>query len=314
MTAPGVVVIERTTHVTPFGLGLWDGVTNALVSDGIDVRVWTPSARGPHSPKTARANRADIFVAQDFQALRAFESGAGDAAFWATLPTPPTSFLVDVRDTRGRFTSFATTIDMPAPRGTVVPTCIDTLFVPPNAPTSPIVRPAFVPIYSTAGRNAPAGMTAVRTRLMRDDGSGPAQFAVLEVREAGRLIGRGVADARGEVAAIFAYPEPPDAPATSPPSSPLSPLSPLSPSSSGPKQPLATQEWDVDVSVFYGSTLRMVRNDPSRPALPDLCALVSQPRATITSPAVALSPAKLRYGAELVLGDDRIATLFIHPG
>jgi len=311
VTALDFVVIERTTHVTPFGLGLWDGVAGALVSDGIEVRVWTPSARGPHSPKTARANRADVFVAQDLQALRPFESGAGDAAFWATLPTPPTSFLVDVRDTRGRFTSFATTIDMPAPRGTVVPSCIDALFVPPNPPTSPVARPAFVPIYSTAGRNAPAGMTAVRTRLMRDDGSGPAQYAVLEVRDRGRMIGRGVADERGEVAAIFAYPEPPDAPASSPPASPLSPLSPPS---SGPKQPLATQEWDVDISVFYGSTLRMVRNDPSRPALPDLCALVSQPRATITSPAVALSPAKLRYGAELVLGDDRIATLFIHPG
>lgn len=310
MSTPAHVVIETLTYVAPFGLGLWDVAAGKLVSEDLEVRVFALSARGAYGPITAIANHSGVFVGQNFPLLRDFEAGAGDAEFWSSLP-PSTPYLVEVRDPLRRYTPFVMRVDLPR-RGLAVPRCVAALMPPPPFPPSPPTAPAYVPVFGTAARRVPAGMTAVRATLFDADTGGPAELAVLEVRESGRLIGRGISDARGEVAAVFAYPEPPDAPpASSPVSSPLH--SPFGASATG-AQPLTQQTWALDIALRYQRNLPRYTPDRAKPALADLCEIIEQPLAVVTSsPPTILSPATLRYGQELVLGAEHGAQLFIRP-
>jgi hypothetical protein len=142
----------------------------------------------------------------------------------------------------------------------------------------------------------------VRASLTDANTGTPAEFAVLEVRESNRLLGRGIADARGEVAAFFAYPEPIAHPVWSPPHAPPA------------EQRLVDQRWKVDVSIRYRRGLRRFASeparpgrvpDPTRPPLADLCDILQQPIAhvTTTSPPMTVGEQDLRYGEELVLAE-----------
>jgi hypothetical protein len=301
MRAPAHVVIETVTHVTLFGLGLWDAATNRLVSDGMEVRIFRLAGTRPVEPVLARANRRGIFVARGVAGLRALEAGAGDDAFWGALP-PPRPFLVEVRDLLERYTSFVVHVGLPAGRGLTVPPCIAEL-APLESVASPPPLPVYVPLFGTAARTVHAGMTAVRATLVDAVTRRPAESAVLEVRESGRVIARGIGDARGEVAAVFAYPEPPAAPPSSPPGPAARP------------QPLAAQTWDLDISVRYRRDLPRYTPDPARPPLADLCDVIAQPPAAVTtsSPPITVAAVTLRYGEELVLGGDAGAELLISP-
>ncbi len=302
MMAPHVVV-ESVAHVAPLGLGLWDAVAGRLASEGLAVRVF-PLAGTRVSPVFAAPNRSGVFVAHGLPGLRTFESDSGDADFSASPPTPR-PFLIEVRDTLARYTAFVLHVGLPAPRGLVLPACVADLFPPEPTPPSPPVAPAYVPLFGTAARSVPAGMTAVRATFV-DAGTGkPAVFAVLEVRESGWLVARGIADERGEVAAMLAYPEPP---------APPPPLSPPAPPA--PAQPLTKRTWVIEIAVRYRRDLPRYTPDPARAPLPDLCELLAQPLAaavTTKSPPDPLAAATLRYGEELVLGADAGAEILINP-
>jgi hypothetical protein len=295
--------LETLTHVAPFGLGLWDTATARLIADGLTVRVYALAGAKAVEPRLALANQRGIFVATGLRGLREFEAGPGDEAFWSAAPTPR-PFLAEVRDTLARFTPFVLHVEAPS-RGPVLPGCADELWPAQAPPASPPSPPRYVPLFASPSRPVPAGMTAVRAALVDAGTGGPAGFAMLEVRESGRLVGRGIADQRGEVAAVFAYPEPPVPPPASPPAG-----------ASG-AQPLARQTWRIDIVVRYRRDLPRYRPDPGRSALPDLCEVVRQPPAAVAtgppSPGT-LVGATLRYGEDLVLGADAGATqLLISP-
>jgi hypothetical protein len=289
MIAPAYTILETLTRVAPFGIGLWDASTGRLVSDGIVVRVFRLA--GPHAidPVPAVANRSGIFVPHDLFGADAFVEGAR-----ATALSPPERFLVDVRDTLERYTSFVMRVGERGPRGFVLPPCVADLELPSSAPSSPPPPPTYVPLFSTASRVVPAGMAAVRASLVDAATGRGAAFAVLEVRESGHLLARAVADARGEVAASFAYPEVSAPPPWSPPRTAPKPLR------------LTEQHWTLDIAVRYRRNLRRFTFDPSQPPLPDLCDVVQQPLATVAamSPPAALGEVVLRYGQDLVLGAD----------
>jgi hypothetical protein len=301
MSTPAHQVIERLSHVTPFGLGLWDTAAGRLLSEGLGVTLHALRGTGVGGSVAAVANRLGIFVARGLPGLREWESGSGDAEFWASLP-PPLPFLVEVRDRWRRFVPFALHLELPAPRGPVLPPCVADLWLPDPASSSPPRAPAYVPLFSTSSRPVPVGVAAVRAALV-DGGTGaPAEHAVLEVRESGRLLGRGVADERGEVAALFAYPEFPDDSPASPPDGAASP-----PAGIG-------HAWALEISVRYRRDLPTYSPDPVGTTLADLCELMQQPRATILSisPPAETLEAVLRYGEELVVGE-RGASLRIAP-
>jgi hypothetical protein len=283
-------VLETVTRVTPLGVRFWDPVAEAA-AEGLGVTAYR--AGDSRQRVTAVMNRKGVYLLRDVPGLGDLESGAGDAAYWASLP-PPQRFTVEVVDPAGRFIPFSFTADLPC-RGLFTWQCATAS--PPNPPA------AFVPLFSTASRPVPAGSAAVRADLWDPGAGAPAAGAVLEVRPAGQPAARGIADDQGRVVVLLPWP---------PPALPFPVLgSPMA----GAAVPLAQQQWPVDLRASYA---------PLGPGPPprDLCALLSQPPADLWSGSSRLAPltgATLRFGQDLVLrtlDEDRqvpLSVLYITP-
>ena len=315
MTAPvpvlpppvaGAREVERLTLVTAFGLSLWDPVVGRPVSDGLTVRVHALGTPPPAPPAPAgalrllaaveaRPNRSGVFVARGLPGLRAFEEPPAGVDPWAAPPAPR-PFLAEVRDPAGRYGDFALRLALPAPRGLVRAPCGDALWPadagPPSPPDGPAAGPpARIPLLPAPAYPVPPGMAAVRATLLDAATRAPAAGAVLEVRHLGRLLGRAVADARGEVLAVLAYPEPDPPPPLSPPASPPVPPPPVA--------------WPLAVAVRWRRDLPRHATDAARPALAELCALLVQPVVPVrvaTAPPAPLGAVTLHPGEDLVLG------------
>lgn len=314
MSLPAHLLLERVTHVAPFGVVLWDPALGRLVSEGLSVRVSPAEEKHSDRMLPARPNRAGAFVLHHLPGLRDFEAGTGDDEFWGSLP-PTRRFRAVVIDTLGRYSPFVFHVDVPKARGFVRPECLDALWPAdaPSPPGSPPTIPPYVILFSAPARPVPGGMTAVRATLRVAGTCAPAEHALLEVRGAGRLLGRGIADARGEVMAIVAYPEPPLPPPPPPPPSGRPP-SGRPPRGNDPvQQPLSQQTWPLEISVRYRRALPSHPSPDPKVRLADLCDILGQPAATISppSPPAAVSAATLEYGSELILGNG--AEVFVHP-
>jgi hypothetical protein len=274
MTAPSHTLLEKDIHFTWFGLLLWDATAGTVASDGLDVRVWPLPLTENTKPVGATASRRGIFVAHDLP--------------MRTVTSPEGGYLVEVRDRLARFTPFVMHVVSPQEPEFVRPRCASSLM--PSA--SPGIDEFQVPLFNLPSRTAPAGSAVVRASLIDSVTHRPAPFAVVEVSAGGQLLGRGIADERGEAVVMFAYPEPESAPPWSPPAPPSRP------------RPPAEQQWTVLVSVRYRPPLQRYRLDPSLPALVDLCDVLEQPVATVatTSPLLPFDESQLCYGEELILG------------
>ena len=296
---PAGTVIETQRLVAPFGLGLFDAALGRFVSAGLAVRLFRRVGSDLAAPISARATRRDLFTAQDLPGLRGFEAGG--------LLSPPLPWLVEVRDAWGRYTPFVIEALLPHAGLLLQPACGAALWpVPVTSPALPL--PLGLPLLGTPARPLPAGQAVVRATLVDADNGAPAAWAVLEIWLDGRPLGRGVADARGEVAASFAWPEPAD---------PLPVFSPGSPPGPpAPAHPLDQARWPLQIAVRWQRSLPLHRTDPAQPDLPDLCALLTQPLAALsagTSPPEPLHEALLRYGQTRVLAADAGARIFVHP-
>jgi hypothetical protein len=274
MTTPSHTLLETVEYSTWFGLLLWDTAAGSAADDGLDVRVWPLPLTEITRPVRATANRRGIFVAPNL--------------LMRTVTSPESGYLVEVRDSLARFMPFVMHVVTPAEPEYVRPRCASSL----RPPQSPDRGQFQVPLFNMPSRTAPAGSAVVRASLVDAATGKPAEFAVLEVSAGGQLVGRGIADDRGQVVVMFAYPEP----------VPATPWSPPAP----PTQPQRTGDltWPVSVSVRYRPPLQRYQPDPTLPALVDLCDVLEQPVATVapTSPPPAPDEPKIRYGDELILG------------
>lgn len=296
---PTAIVIETQRLVAPFGLGLFDAALGRCVSQGLVVRLLRRVGSGLAPPISAHATRRDLFTAQDLPGLRGFEAGS--------LLSPPLPWLVEVRDAWGRYTPFVIEALLPHAGLLLQPSCAAALWPQPVTSPAPLL-PLGVPLLGTPTRPVPASQAVVRATLVDADNGAPAAWAVLEVALDGRLLGRGVADARGEVAASFPWPEPAD---------PLPVFSPGSPPGPpAPAHPLDQAAWPLQIAVRWQRGLPLHHTDPAQPDLPELCALLTQPLAALsaaTSPPEPLHEALLRYGQTLVLAADAGARMLVHP-
>jgi hypothetical protein len=287
--APGFRIVEQVRRIAPFGLGLWDTVTRRLISDGIDVRVFRGSNVRGAPPTPGVASRNGIFVPHDLLGAASFDEAL------RPVVSPPETLIVEVRDTRDRYTSFLLELALPSAAQLLVPPYAEALEVPFPHEWSPPKATVYLPLFPLPAQPVPAGMAVVRARLVDVNGS-PAAFAVLEVRHLGQLLARGIADERGEVAAIFAYPE----------------AAPL---------PLIGQRWKVQVAVRHRRHLPLVTTDPTRAPLPDLGDVLGQDLAQIEGSPLVSGDLTLIYGREAVAGvdpdaepgGDRRAELLISP-
>ena len=301
MIAPAYRILERLTIVAPFGIGLWDGLAARLVSEGLQVRVCRTTGPYARDVVEAVAGRNGVFVPHRLFGARAFdERTAGDTG------SPPEGVMVEVRDLLERYASFVLHVAGRRADGFAVPDCVSGIEQPGLMTTSPGASGPYVALLPLPSQVTPAGMTAIRTSLTDAATGRAAAGALLEVRWAGRLLARGMADDRGEVAAMFAYPETEAPPPWSPPGATPKPLR------------LVDQRWLLDISVRYRRNLSRYAAGGSELPLYDLCDVLLQPVATmsVASPpgageqraSVRLLPGvtgevELCYGEELMLVD-----------
>jgi hypothetical protein len=180
-------------------------------------------------------------------------------------------FVVEVRDDVRRFLPFSFQADLPEGRQFVL-NCVS----PPASPG--------VPLFSAANRQAPSGMAVLRADLWDAANQRPAAGVLAEVRasQLGSRV-RGLSDDRGCLTIIFPYPEPVR----------FVLGSPATPSG----QPLELQSWNIEIRAWYAAA-------DSTAELPDLCAILRQPPATLWADVARTQPltgATLRYGRDLVL-------------
>jgi hypothetical protein len=283
-----VAVLEWITIVTPLAVRFRDESTLGFFSDDLSVTVYPQG--NPELRTNGVVNRSGLFVFRNLPGLRDVERGSGDADFWAAHP-PQLDFVLEVRDTAGRFLPESMRIKLPQrhPLGLGIGSPIAS---PPVVQTGGDT--AFLPLYSAASRPAPEGMAVLRTELWDAVNSEPAAWAMVEAKAGERTVA-GLADADGRVMLPLPYPKPVVA-LGSPLGSP--------PVGGGP---ITQQSWPVTFTVRY-------RRRTPAPGVPDLVDILTQPAVTAwqeTSQTTVWTSATLGYGRELVLASRGSSTLLI---
>jgi hypothetical protein len=288
--------LERVQLTVPFGIRFRDTASGLFVSDGLNITVVPRSNREKRIDTIV--NRVGIFVVNHLPRFREFESRAGDSDVW--FPPPATEkFDVEIRDLEHRFQRFRLTVDLPS----------EGLYrwISPLSPSPPVPSRS-VPLYSSASRQTPNGMAAIRADLWDATNDVVASWAIAEAYLNGKLLARGIAGADGRLALIFPYPSPQPFPVSSPIGSPVD--SPLGDRVVARGLPLVEQVWQVQLRFLY-SPASSVPSPPSPPAqlareeeLPDLVEMLKQQEARSFedfAAGIQLREVRLRYGGELSL-------------
>jgi hypothetical protein len=278
-------IVERLTLVAPLGLRFWDEVLGKTIGDGLLVTAYPETQ--PSRRVTACSNPSGIYVLHHLPGLREVDNGAGDQEFWSTHP-PQSPFIIEVLDRERRFQPFLLRLLLPV-RGVYNGQL--------SAGDSPPTGMLGVPLFSTPTRAVPAAMAVLRADLWdpqggQDQHGAPASWAVLEAQITGRPVVRGMADAQGRIALIFAYPEPVTNVLES---SPLA--SPPSIAEGGTA--LRQQTWAVTLQAAYAPR-------DTAPAIPNLDEALAQPPAQLWDvwddvERTELTSVTLPFGQELIV-------------
>lgn len=301
----GAMIVSRSwRRVAPLGVRFVDDRSGDFVVDGLVVTAW-PAAE-PSRRVTATVGHAGVFSLHGVPGLGALEHGAGDDAYWAAAPRRP--FVIDVDDLARRFLALRFAAQLPV-RGLFAPSC--------GSPPEQLGPATGVPLFTAATRLPATGAAVLRASLWDPVAGAPAAWAVVEASIPSAVLRgvpplRGVADERGEIALHLPCPDAED----------LDGGSFDSPSGPAPV-PLIARTWSVDLVASYGRLPAGPPPLPGRPApIPDLCAAMAQPRATLWSDRAQTAPlsrAQLGYGRETVLrstgsGAGPQSVLWLTPG
>jgi hypothetical protein len=275
MTA--VRIIDRVVRPAPIGLRFRDVATGSPVGEGL--RVTVSSVRNPARQATLEVNGKAVWYAHRFPGFS--DEALAATGDWTSLVQP---CLVEVEDSAGRFLPLRVQVDLPA-RGIVDWPGWAALPQPQLAPwtdesSPPAVMPDALPLFSSAGRTAPAPLAEIRCQLSRDDG-GPAAWALVTAAHGGSVRAIGQADEEGRVVLFFAYPERPrPSLATSPPA-------------------ITDFRWSIEIAAYWNGL------DPAvTPEFGAVMAQLDHPRAlfeSTLSPPEPLPSQLLSFGRPLVL-------------
>jgi len=284
-----VAVLEQLSIVTPLAVVFRDEATLGFYSDGLSAVVYPLGE--PERTVSGVVNRSGVFVFRNLPGLRQVEQWSGDADFWAAQ-TPRFDFVLEARDTAGRFLPWSLGVKLPQRH--LLSVDLVSGMDAGSPPSSPLPSPsntqtgsdtAFLPLFSAASRPAPEGMGVLRAQLWDASAGEPAAWALIEAKAGEQRTVTGMADADGRVMLPLPYPKP----ALSLGSSLGSPL--------GSGGPINQQSWPVAFTVRY-------RRRTPVPRLPDLVDVLLQPPVTAwqeTSRTTAWTSATLRFGRDLVL-------------
>lgn len=271
-------ILDTVARTAPLGVRFWDLATQRPVADGLSVTA--RSAARPDKPRPLTPNASGVHVLHAAPEISEGAWGDGSDAFWAGVARAP--FTLEVRDLKGRFLPL--TLAALAPhRGYLA-----------VAPASPIgdahqllaacAPPGYVALFSAPARPAGAGQALIRANLRRRGDEALAAGALVVAETVlGQTVGFGMADARGDLALVFPFPELERRPPTASP--------PAAAPGAGP--------------VFTATVALRAFHDQAAPPLggaPDATALLSQPEAALLarqSPRAVLGDLTLQLGDEL---------------
>lgn len=266
------LIIERVTRVAAIGIRFVDPVAGRFISE---LEVAAVPAVAPNTPpRPLLPNRSAVYVLHH--------------------DVTPGTYVLTVGDPLGRFLPVALQVDVPT-HGLYI-------FTPGSPPEVPL---AGVPLFSTPHRPALEGMAVVRADMFDPIASQPAANAILEVRRFGQLLGRGMADYRGQVAVILPYPPPTGSLVASPPAR----LSPPQTSA------LFDQTWGVEIDVAYAPWLTTLTASGAVD-LDGAFAQLHRPLASVwadPSQTRRLSTTTLRFGQDLILRSSTTPRLLVTP-
>lgn len=246
-------LLERQVWIAPMGVKFWDVSTGSHVTSGLRVTAYP----GTHHLQATHAfpNRSGAYVLHRAWGMREFELGVRGGPFPETAP-PTQRFTIVVNDEERRFLPVRFEADLPT---------VGLFRWTMSGERTPLDPPdGSVPLYTSIPRTAPAGMAVLRAELhetLDEVVNGvrvvrPARWAMLEARFDGRLLGRGIADERGRIVLIFAYPRPQN-PISGSSGSPLTP--------GATRTPFLDQEWTIQLQAFYQPTVLLSPLSPIEP-------------------------------------------------
>jgi hypothetical protein len=243
-----------------------------------------------HFALSAFRTSSGIYAFQGLPGLRHLEyPGEGDP--FAQSPPLERRFIIEVRDTRGRY--------LPATFGVDVP--YQGVFPTGTTASPPGIRPPGFYLFSAPTRPVTPVLAVVRAQLEDRATHKPASHAVLEIQAPDDKTWYGLADERGCAAVLFPYPAFTGTLRGSPPMT-----SP--PGGDG-------QRWPLRIRIRYSPPALSV---PPGANLPDLHSIFNQSPGRIWSSVAALSgqplgwiSAELSFGQELLLRTDARSDLLI---
>jgi hypothetical protein len=296
-----MLTLERWSRVTPLGVRFVDDQSGRVIAEGLRVSAW-PSAE-PSRVRAVPQNRTNVFYMMDVPPLRDLEFGAGDDGYWTGIPRR-LSFTLEVEDLQARFLPFRFTADLPL-RGLMRLACGSP---PVPAPLPADAEPDGVPLFTGPARPVTPNTVVIRADLWDAANHEPAAWALLEARTPGaRLRGeppvRALADHRGRVALHFPVPDESD----------FDGGSFDSPTGGAAGAPLGTRTWQVELDASYGRLgLAPLTETRPFPPIPDLCAALNQPPASLwdrLGPApVAFAQTTLSFGQQALLQSSDVGT------
>jgi hypothetical protein len=290
-------VLEELPVFTPLGIRFWDAALNRQIHDGLVVRAWPESAKGP--VVTARRTASDVYTFGRLPGLLTVEYRQRELHAAAGSPDER-SFVVHVQDPRGRFVSAAFVVPLPLSYSGVFPGG--------GTGSPPTAFPGF-PLYSAATRPLSPSVAVIRGDLVHWDLSEPDRFdrpashATVEVRGPTGESAVGVSDERGRFVVVLPYPEF-DLPMDSPPEHGLA---------------LFDQHWTVTLAVRYEPSGLVPLSGTDTP---DYASVLEQTVAgvweSVASPPEAGAAAmeidvELSYGRDLVVRSHGHSSLLVSP-
>src|SRR6059036_1020701 len=105
-----VRILDRISRVAPFGVQFWDGVTNTVIRDGLQVSLYPRS--DPRLRVNATPNRSGVHELHSGPGLGLAGWGEGDDRYWAA-PPETADYRCEVRDAERRFHSVAFDVRLP---------------------------------------------------------------------------------------------------------------------------------------------------------------------------------------------------------
>lgn len=285
-------LVETVSRKTLLGIRFWDPALNTQIRSGLAAVLYP--VENHRKQVYATCTRSGIYAFHKIPGMIDLETMPGDDEEAQPSPVPTSQFVLEVSDPKQRFSSVASSIELPLP--------YNGLFLADDV-GSPANQPQGFNLYSSIDRYAPTQFAFVRGDLITRVTGQPAAYALVRVDTEDGFSWYGISDEDGKFAVMMSYPSLDISFGSSPPAS------------EGIR--LFQRVWTVTVSVMYEPLAQAALPGSE---LPDYSSVLSQEQAFLytESPETDEGEAMqmqddLEYGRDLIVNTAGFSELYINP-